>query len=91
MFDDDGNTALVLKSSGTGGTGAFRPCSSNSIWGPSLASIGSSFFRATPIRPFRLPIFQSQDDFLKGYEIFVNDGQPESRRRGQSNLGNCRL
>ena len=23
MFDDDGNTALVLKSSGTGGTGAF--------------------------------------------------------------------
>ena len=62
MFDDDGNTALVLKSSGTGGTGAFGLLIEFDL-GPSLASIGSSFFRATPIRPFQPPISSPKTTF----------------------------
>ena len=40
------------------------------------------FFPRNADPAFPAPDFQSQDDFLKGYEIFVNDGQPESRREG---------
>ena len=40
------------------------------------------FFPRNADPDFLAPDFQFQDDFMKGYEIFVNDGQPESRREG---------
>ncbi len=81
MFDDDGNTALVLKSSGTGGTGAFGLLIEFDL-GAIFGVNRFKFFPRNADPAFPAPDFQSQDDFLKGYEIFVNDGQPESRREG---------
>ena len=81
MFDDDGNTALELKSSGTGGTGAFGLLIEFDL-GAIFGVNRFKFFPRNADPAFPAPDFQSQDDFLKGYEIFVNDGQPESRREG---------
>ena len=81
MFDDDGNTALALKSSGTGGTGAFGLLIEFDL-GAIFGVNRFKFFPRNADPAFPAPDFQSQDDFLKGYEIFVNDGQPESRREG---------
>ena len=81
MFDDDGNTALAVKSSGTGGTGAFGLLIEFDL-GAIFGVNRFKFFPRNADPAFPAPDFQSQDDFLKGYEIFVNDGQPESRREG---------
>ncbi len=81
MFDDDGNTALAVKSSGTGGTGAFGLLIEFDL-GAIFGVNRFKFFPRNADPAFPAPDFQSQDDFLKGYEIFVNDGRPESRREG---------
>lgn len=81
MFDDDGNTALAVKSSGTGGTGAFGLLIEFDL-GAIFGVNRFKFFPRNADPAFPAPNFQSQDDFLKGYEIFVNDGRPESRREG---------
>ena len=86
MFDDDGNTALVLKSSGTGGTGAFGLLIEFDL-GAIFGVNRFKFFPRNADPAFPAPDFQSQDDFLKGYEIFVNDGPTRIASRGQSNLG----
>ena len=81
MFDDDGNTALAVQSSGTGGTGAFGLLIEFDL-GAIFGVNRFKFFPRNADPAFPAPDFQSQDDFLKGYEIFINDGQPESRREG---------
>lgn len=81
MFDDDGKTALAVKSSGTGGTGAFGLLIEFDL-GAIFGVNRFKFFPRNADPAFPAPDFQSQDDFLKGYEIFVNDGRPESRREG---------
>lgn len=81
MYDSDGTTALSVRSSGTEGTGAYGLLIEFDL-GAIFGINRFKFFPRNADPDFLAPDFQFQDDFMKGYEIFVNDGQPESRREG---------
>ncbi len=81
MFDNDGDTAMGLHSSGAGGTGAFGLLIEFDL-GAVFGVNRFKFFPRNADPDFPAPDFQFQKEFLKGYEIFANDGQPESRRAG---------
>ena len=82
MYDGDGNTALEVKAlsagSSAGAFGLIMQFDLGSVFGVNRFR----FFPRNAAEDFPAPAFPNQRLFIKGYELFVNDGAPESVRDG---------
>ena len=82
MYDGDGNTALEVKAlsagSSAGAFGLIIQFDLGSVFGVNRFR----FFPRNAAEDFPAPAFPNQREFIKGYELFVNDGSPESVRDG---------
>ena len=81
MFDDNGNTALVVEAESAGSSaGAFGLIVQFDL-GATFGINRLRFFPRNAADDFP-SVFANQRDFIKGYELFVNDGAPQSVRDG---------
>ena len=82
MIDDDGETALEAKAvagAPSHALGLLIEFDLNALFGVNRIK----FFPRNADPSFPAPAFPFENDFLKGYEIFVNDGRIESQRDGR--------
>ena len=82
MYDNDANTALVVESESAGSSarafGLIVEFDLGAVFGVNRLR----FFPRNAATDFPAPQFPKQQDFIKGYELFVNDGAPESELDG---------
>ena len=80
MLDDSGETALEVRAAGLGqnasGFGMIIQFDLGAIFGITRIK----FFPRNADPAYLAPRYPFQKDFLKGFEIFVNDGAPENER-----------
>ena len=80
MIDNEGDTALEVRADEPGQSanafGMIIQFDLGAIFGVNRIK----FFPRNADPDFRAPRFPFQRDFLKGFEIFVNDGAPENER-----------
>ena len=82
MYDGDGNTALEVKAqsagSSAGAFGLIMQFDLGSVFGVNRFR----FFPRNAAEDYPSPAFPNQREFIKGYELFINDGTPESVLEG---------
>ena len=83
MIDGDGETALEVRAtssaSSAGALGLILEFDFNALFAVNRIR----FFPRNAAPDWPAPNFPFQNDFLKGYEIFINDGRPESLLNGR--------
>jgi gliding motility-associated-like protein len=79
IADNDGDTALELRGEPGQSANAFGLIIQIDL-GAIFGLTRIKFFPRNADPDFPAPLFPFQKDFLKGFEIFVNDGAPENER-----------
>ena len=80
IIDDDGKTALDLR--GLVGSIGVRGLQIDMDLGARFGVDRFKFFPRNADPAYPAPEFPFQNDFLRGFEIFVNDGTPENQSQG---------
>ena len=83
LIDNDGETALEVKALSSGSSAGALGLIFEFDFNALFAVNRIRFFPRNAAPDFPAPGHPFQNDFLKGYEIFVNDGQPESQLNGR--------
>ena len=82
IIDNDGDTALEVKAASSGEStrafGLIIQFDLGAIFGVNRIR----FFPRNADPDFPAPLFPFHNDFIRGYEIFANDGTPETQRSG---------
>ena len=85
LIDDDGRTALDVRSSvGIQGPSVLGMIVDIDLGAP-FGVDRLKFFPRNADAGYPAPDFPHQSDFMRGFEIFVNDGSPETQRDGVPN------
>ena len=83
LIDADGQTALEVRAtssaSSAGALGLILEFDLNALFAVNRIR----FFPRNAAPQLPAPDFPFQNDFIKGYEIFINDGRPESHLNGR--------
>ena len=82
IIDNDGETALDLRASAGGQSARVLGIIIDLDLGARFGVNRFKFFPRNADPNFPAPAFPYQNDFMRGFEIFINDGTPETQREG---------
>ena len=82
LIDGDGETALDLRSSAGGQSARVLGILIDLDLGARFGVNRFKFFPRNGDPAFPAPSFPYQNDFMRAFEIFINDGTPETQREG---------
>ena len=82
LIDGDGETALDLRSTAGGQSARVLGILIDLDLGARFGVDRFKFFPRNGDPAFPAPSYPYQNDFMRGFEIFINDGTPETQREG---------
>ena len=82
IIDNDGETALDLRASAGGQSARVLGIIIDLDLGARFGINRFKFFPRNADPAFPAPAFPYQNDFMRAFEIFINDGTPETQREG---------